>query len=212
VFAGRGRRRCSAPGRPGVRAALDGAWEATSGGLVAALRYAVLSRPNPSGPAPEPWIEDPRARMGFCGSPATGRHGKGVRPGDSSEPGAGSEAYATTVRRGSLAPGSRLAPWPARSSSASSRTEQQSRYCLAQVRRKSRPLSAAGRRAWWTSRRAPARRSGSIPPTCFGSSRGMTLPMHPASGRQQVTSGLTVAAPSGRGEAARPCARASRNS
>jgi hypothetical protein len=46
---------------PFPRSAVSRRWEAASGGLVAALRYAVLSRPSP--PArPEPEPDDPRAR------------------------------------------------------------------------------------------------------------------------------------------------------
>ena len=47
---------------PLPRAAVSARWESGSGGLVAALRYAVLSRPSPSKPAAD-WVEDMRARV-----------------------------------------------------------------------------------------------------------------------------------------------------
>jgi len=46
---------------PLLRTAVSQRWEAAGGGLVAALRYAVLSRPSPS-EAPKEWIEDMRTR------------------------------------------------------------------------------------------------------------------------------------------------------
>jgi hypothetical protein len=46
---------------PLPRAAVSQRWEQADGGLVAALRYAVLSRPSPS-EKPKPWITDMRDR------------------------------------------------------------------------------------------------------------------------------------------------------
>jgi hypothetical protein len=46
----------------GERAGVQGEWEQRAGGLVAALRYAVMSLPSPS-EKEEEFIEDPRARL-----------------------------------------------------------------------------------------------------------------------------------------------------
>jgi hypothetical protein len=51
----------AADGERLARAAVQPDWELHDGGLVAALRYAVMSRPSPSVKPPE-WIEDPRRR------------------------------------------------------------------------------------------------------------------------------------------------------